>query len=193
MAIGIQQNLRNTLLIAMPQMSDPNFSGSVIYICEHNEDGAMGLVINRPLSISVDDLFQHINIPYSETADRSIKHVFLGGPVEIEHGFILHTYNQNELDERTSIAITDDIALTSSHNILLSIGAGTGPHLALISLGYTGWGAGQLEQELADNVWLNASADKAILFTTPFEQRLEQAAAGIGVDLTLLSHEAGHA
>ena len=192
MTTTTQSSLRNTLLIAMPQMDDPHFAGSVIYLCEHNEDGAMGLVINRPLNISVEDLFQQIKIPYKAPKKNPLNNIFLGGPVDIEHGFILHTYRE-ELDKRTSMAVTDDIALTSSRDILTKIGAGDGPHLALISLGYAGWGPGQLEKELAANVWLNGPVDKAILFTTPFEQRLERAAARIGIDLTLLSHEAGHA
>lgn len=186
-------SLRGTLLVAMPQMDDPNFTGSVIYLCEHNEDGSMGIVINRPLDISVEDLFERIGIPFQSENEQPMKSVFLGGPVDHDHGFILHTYVPGELDEKTSILVTDDIALTSSRDILTSIGAGEGPGLTLITLGYAGWGPGQLEQELAANVWLNSPADKAILFTTPFEQRLERAVAKIGIDLNMLSHEAGHA
>ncbi|WP_281645298.1 YqgE/AlgH family protein [Parendozoicomonas sp. Alg238-R29] len=185
-------SLQDTLLIAMPQMNDPHFTGAVIYLCEHNEEGSMGVVINRPLDISVEELFKKIDIDYLPDQEQRMKSVFLGGPVDTDHGFILHTYS-GELDESVSIPVTSDIALTSSRDILTSIGSGEGPHLALITLGYAGWGAGQLEQELASNLWLNSPADKAILFTTPFEQRLERAVAKIGIDLNMLSLEAGHA
>ncbi|MTI14972.1 YqgE/AlgH family protein [Sansalvadorimonas verongulae] len=177
----------------MPQMDDPNFTGAVIYLCEHNEEGSMGVVINKPLDLSIKMLFERIGIPYHPDEDPRMKNVFLGGPVDHDHGFILHTYVPDDLNEQTSIPVTSDIALTSSRDILTSIGAGEGPNLSLITLGYAGWGAGQLERELAANVWLNSPADKAILFTTPFEQRLERAVAKIGIDLNMISHEAGHA
>ncbi len=187
-----QGSLKNTLLIAMPRMDDPNFSGAVIYLCEHNEEGAMGLVINQPLSIPVDELFSAIEVPYEYTRSNTSQKVFLGGPVDQEHGFVLHTYS-GTLDEQVSMRITEDIALTSSKDIFVDIGKGEGPGLSLIALGYAGWGAGQLEEELAANVWLNSPVDKTILFTSPFEERLGLAAARIGVNLAMLSPEAGHA
>ncbi|CAM3483157.1 YqgE/AlgH family protein [Parendozoicomonas haliclonae] len=187
-----KSSLRNTLLIAMPQLEDENFSGSVIYICEHNEDGAMGLIINRPLSVPLHELFNKTGIAYQSQLDELSASILYGGPVDIEHGFILHTFT-GELDERASIPVTHDIALTSSRELLEDMGQGNGPQYALVSLGYAGWGPGQLEQELADNAWLNSPADKIILFQTPYEQRLERACTRIGVDLAMLSHEAGHA
>ena len=185
-------SLRNTLLIAMPQMDDPNFAESVIYLCDHGHDGAMGLVINRPLNVCVGDLLQQIGLTFSKGTPHYTDHVYLGGPVDMEHGFILHAHEEGS-PTPDALHITSELSLTSSQAMFDNIAAGEGPDNSLVALGYAGWGPGQLESELANNFWLNSPADKSILFSTPVEQRLNRAAARIGVDLTLLSHEAGHA
>ncbi|MCL6268453.1 YqgE/AlgH family protein [Sansalvadorimonas sp. 2012CJ34-2] len=185
-------SLRDTLLIAMPQMDDPNFAESVVYLCDHNSEGAMGLVINRPLNVCVGDLFKQIGLNFPDEAPHYQDHVFLGGPVDMEHGFVLHTHKEDS-PTANALHITPDLSLTSSQAIFDSIAAGEGPNNTLVALGYAGWGPGQLENELAQNIWLNSPADRSILFSTPIEHRLTRAAARIGVDLTLLSHEAGHA
>ena len=185
-------SLSNTLLIAMPQMDDPNFAGSVIYLCDHGSEGAMGLVINKPLDVCVGDLLQQIGLTFHKETPHYSDHVFLGGPVDMEHGFVLHIRSEHAM-VKDSLSVTSSIALTSSQAMFDNIAAGNGPEHALIALGYAGWGPGQLENELAHNFWLNSPADKNILFSTPAERRLSRAAARIGVDLSLLSHEAGHA
>ena len=185
-----QNSLRNTLLIAMPQMADPNFAGAVIYICEHNPEGTMGLVINHPLNMGMKELLDEIGID-GDDFDPT-EHIFLGGPVDIQHGFVLHTFSKQP-DPQTSLIITRDIALTSSREVLASIANGDEPRQRLVTLGYAGWGPGQLEHEIAENIWLNSPANKTILFSTPFDQRLGKAADTLGIDLALLSHEAGHA
>jgi len=182
-------DLTNHLLIAMPGMSDENFSHSVAYICEHNEKGVMGLVINRQMEISLGEIFDHMEITCTLEAVRK-RPVFLGGPVQMERGFVLHNPN-GEWD--SSMAITDQLGLTTSRDILQAMADGAGPPRSLIALGYAGWGEGQLEQEIKDNVWLSTPADQAILFDTPIEQRWQAAAGALGIDMNLLTSEAGHA
>ncbi len=187
-----KSSLRNTLLIAMPTMSDPYFSGSVIYLCGHDEAGAMGLIINQPLDVPLFDLFRQTGIACNAST-LHFDNILFGGPVDIERGFVLHTH-EGVLEDSSSILVSPDIALTSSHEILIAIGNNSGPATYLVALGYAGWGPGQLEKELVSNVWLNSPADKSILFSTPFDQRFAQACARIGVvDPALLSHETGHA
>lgn len=181
--------LTNHFLIAMPSLDDPNFYHSVTYICEHNEQGAMGIVINRPLDIELGDVLGHMNIQKKndETAQYPI---YLGGPVQPERGFILH----EPLGQWDSmLTVTESIGVTTSRDILLAISNGEGPKRALVALGYAGWGAGQLEQEMADNTWLSVPADSAIIFDTPVEQRWQMAAAQLGIDLNTLSDDIGHA
>lgn len=182
-------SLRNHFLIAMPQLADPHFSHTVTYICEHNAEGALGIVINRPLEISLGDVLQHMRIQPAEYVDTAAP-IYGGGPVQTERGFVLH----RPVGAWTStLAVTEDIALTTSRDILSAIGHGEGPKDFLLALGYAGWGAGQLEEEMAQNAWLSGPADPAILFELPVEERWGAAAALIGVDLTLLSSETGHA
>lgn len=181
--------LRNHFLIAMPQLADPNFSHTVTYICEHNEEGALGIVINRPMDVSLGDVLQHMKIQAGERVDTAAP-IYSGGPVQPERGFVLH---RPVGAWTSSLPITDDIALTTSRDIMTAIGHGEGPKQFLLALGYAGWGAGQLEQEMADNAWLSGPADPGILFELPVEERWGAAAALIGVDLTLLSSETGHA
>ncbi len=182
-------NLNNHFLIAMPQMGDPNFFHTVTYLCEHTDEGAMGLVINRPLDITLTDIFEQMSIT---TKDDEFDHipVFMGGPVEQERGFVLH---QPAGDWEASQKVTGQIAVTSSRDVLEAIAQHEGPEQFVIVLGYAGWGGGQLEQELADNAWLNGPAENDILFSTPVEQRWEAAAALLGIDLNLISTETGHA
>lgn len=184
-------SLRHQFLISMPQLADPNFSGTLTYLCEHNEQGAMGLVINRPTSLCLGDVLMHIDITISPGSSHFHDTVFAGGPVDIEHGFILHSRDNRHWN--ATMPVTDTLSLATSRDILQAIAEGEGPDMALIALGYAGWGAGQLEQEISQNTWLTCPADTDILFNTPIDQRLIKAAAKIGVNLDLLSHEAGHA
>ena len=184
-----QQHLTNQFLIAMPSLEDPNFFHSVTYICEHNDEGALGLIINRPLEIQLGEILEHINLKQATPESRQIP-VHLGGPVQRERGFVLHDPLG---DWEATLKVTDRIGITSSIDILAAIARNEGPERSLIALGYAGWGAGQLERELADNAWLSGPADPEILFSTPDEQRWKAAAALLGVDLNLLTEEAGHA
>lgn len=183
-------NLKHHFLIAMPTMADPNFAQSITYICEHNEDGAMGIVINRPLDLSVGEILSHLSIThYDETYDQVP--VFCGGPVQSERGFVLHRCEQYAWEN--SLEVEDNICLTSSQDILVAIANNEGPKDSLIALGYAGWSAGQLDQEFGQNAWLSVCADPSIIFSTPCEQRWQAAANLLGVDLSLLSHQVGHA
>jgi len=183
------QHLTNQFLIAMPGLEDPNFFHSVTYICEHNDQGALGLVINRPLDMQLGEILQHIKLQHSEPEARQIQ-VHLGGPVQQDRGFVL----REPLGEwEATLKVTDRIGITSSIDILQAIAKNEGPERSLITLGYAGWGAGQLEQEMAENAWLSGPADPDILFNSPDEERWKAAAASLGVDLDLLSGEAGHA
>jgi putative transcriptional regulator len=181
--------LVNQFLIAMPGLEDPNFFHSVTYICEHNAEGALGLVINRPLDMQLGEILQHIQIEKVEPEARQMP-IHLGGPVQQDRGFVLH----EPLGEwEATLKVTDRIGITSSLDILHAIARNEGPERSMIALGYAGWGAGQLEREIADNAWLSGPADPDIVFNTPDEERWKAAAASIGVDLDLLSGEAGHA
>ena len=181
--------LTNQFLIAMPGLEDPNFFHSVTYICEHNEEGALGLVINRPLKMQLGEILRHINLQYTEPEAMQIP-VHLGGPVQQDRGFVLH---EPLGDWNATLKVTDRIGITTSVDILEAIARNRGPERSLIALGYAGWGAGQLEREMAENAWLSGPADTDILFNTPDGQRWRAAAASLGVDLDLLSGQAGHA
>jgi putative transcriptional regulator len=183
------QYLTNHFLIAMPGLEDPNFYHSVTYICEHNAEGALGLVINRLLDMQLGDILQHMNVEHAELEARQMP-VHLGGPVQQDRGFVLH---EPLGDWEATLKVTDRIGITSSVDILHAVARNEGPEHALVTLGYAGWGAGQLEQEMADNAWLSGPADPEILFKTPDEDRWRAAAASLGVDLDLLSGDAGHA
>ena len=181
--------LRDHFLLAMPCLTEGIFSQSITYICEHGESGAMGIVINRPLDLSVGEIFEHLQI--SAGHDFSSEPVMAGGPVQMDHGFVLHRYCDKGWE--ASLNVTADITLTSSRDILRAIAIGEGPPEHLIALGYAGWGAGQLEQELADNSWLTLPGSSDVIFSTPSEQRLGAAAAKLGIDMNLISGQAGHA
>ena len=181
--------LRDHFLLAMPGLSEGIFSHSITYICEHGESGAMGIVINQPLDLSVEEIFEHLQITARQ--DFSTMPVMAGGPVQIDHGFVLH--RKWEKTWEASLKVTPEITLTTSRDILRAIANDKGPNDHLIALGYAGWAAGQLEQELADNSWLTMPANSDIIFSTPADQRLGAAAASLGIDMNLISGEAGHA
>jgi len=182
--------LTKHLLIAMPSLQDPNFSRTVTLICEHNKDGAMGIVINQPTSMSVEELIDHVKVESASAGAINTHPVFAGGPIQMDRGFILH--DSDRAWESTHI-IGNDLKLTTSEDILVDIGTGKGPKNSIVALGYAGWGAGQLEQELADNSWLTVPYEAKIVFDTPVEKRWEIAANKLGIDLHLISGEAGHA
>jgi putative transcriptional regulator len=181
--------LRDHFLLAMPNLSEGIFSQSITYICEHGESGAMGIVINQPLDLSVAEIFEHLQI--TTCRDFSKVPVLAGGPVQIDHGFVLHRNCPKTWE--ASLKVTPGITLTTSRDILRAIAQDSGPQEHLIALGYAGWSAGQLEQELAENSWLTLPADDDIIFSTPIDQRLRAAAALLGIDMNLISAEAGHA
>ncbi len=181
--------LTNHFLIAMPQLQDAHFFHSVTYICQHDAEGAMGVMINRPLEMQLADIFEQLNISSSD-AKFGKETVYSGGPVQPSHGFVLHRPGKNW---EGTMFISDEIALTASSDILNDIAHHNDPKERLIALGYAGWGAGQLEDELAQNAWLSVPADASIIFDLPFDQRWHAAASLLGVDISLLSDEVGHA
>ncbi len=183
-------SLKNRLLVAMPAVNDPNFSHSVTYICEHNDQGAMGITINRLLAdLSLGDVFDHMKISCSNPQIRQ-RPIYVGGPVAIERGFVLHSPHGGW---ESTLEVTEDIGLTTSRDILQAMAEGAGPSRAIIALGYSGWTAGQLEQELADNTWLTVDGTPALIFDTPMADRWRAAAQTLGVDMHLIAGEAGHA
>ena len=185
--------LTGHLLIAMPAMQDPNFVRTVTYICEHSDQGALGIVINRPLDMDLGTIFDQLSL---EAADPELARlpVLQGGPVHQERGFVLHEPAEaTGEDFDATLAVTDAIRVTTSQDILTAMARGRGPKRALVALGYAGWGAGQLESELVQNAWLSVPASPRIIFDTPFDQRWRESALLIGIDLNTISHQAGHA
>lgn len=176
----------------MPQLGDPNFQQTVTWLFEHNEDGAMGVVINRPIDLGIEELLEQLDIG-PMLGDAARHRVVYGGPVQANRGFVLHRSNDALPRWSHGVQFSLGVTLATSRDILEAIAAGTGPADTLIALGYAGWAPGQLEQEIAENAWLAAPADLDILFDIPFEQRWSAAAKRIGVDLSLISHGAGHA
>ena len=181
--------LTNQLLIAMPALRDPNFARGVTFLCQHGEDGAMGLMINRLSEYRLGDVLAQMNL-HSELPDVIDAPVLIGGPVQPERGFVLHTPTG---DWESSFRISEHISVTTSRDILVAIAAGAGPRHAVVTLGYSGWSPGQLEQELCSNHWLTAPAAEHVLFETPLEDRWEAAAGLVGVNLLQLTSYAGHA
>ncbi len=181
-------SLRNHFLIAMPGLQDPLFNQSLTYICDHTPDGAMGLLINRPMDIHLSDVFEQMDIVCR--ADTGHMPILAGGPVSTERGFVLH---ETGGQWQSTIEIGPDISLTASRDIVSALAEGTGPDKALFVLGYAGWGAGQLEEEMLQNSWLTIPADGDIIFNTPVEQRWVRAAQRLGVDINLITSVAGHA
>ena len=185
--------LTNQFLIAMPGMADDAFAGSVVYMCEHNEKGALGLMINKPISLTVGKLFEKVELQLPDD-DLAARPVFYGGPVQTERGFVLH----EPLDEQgghynATLAIPGGLEMTTSRDVLEALSHGAGPRKLLVTLGYSGWAAGQLEEEIGRNGWLTVDATPEIIFDTPAEQRYERALALLGIDPRMLSMEAGHA
>lgn len=182
-------NLTNQFLIAMPNLLDPNFYQTVTYICAHNEEGAMGIVINRPLDLALGEVLTQMDLVSSDTSIENIP-IYQGGPVQTNRGFVLH---QPDTEWNSSIKVCNEVKVTTSRDILQSIADGNGPAESLIALGYAGWGAGQLEQEIMDNAWLSGPADADIIFKAPCEKRWELSAGLLGVNIEHLSSDVGHA
>ena len=191
---GAAFNLTNQFLIAMPGMVDENFAGTVVYMCQHTEDGALGLVINKPIDIKLKSLFEKVEL--SLASDRSIgeQPVYFGGPVQTERGFVLHEKQSAAASPYSStLSIPGGLEMTTSKDVLEAMSSGGGPRRVLVTLGYSGWGAGQLEDELGRNGWLTVDADPAIIFDTPIEKRYDRAVSLLGIDPRMLSADAGHA
>ena len=183
-----KQYLSNHFLIAMPGMEGEDFSKSVTYLCQHDEEGALGIVINKPHTMTMNAIFQQLSITPVDPELANIP-LFMGGPVQPERGFVLHT-PVGSWD--STLTVNDEFALTSSKDILQAIGEGKGPEKWIVALGYAGWAAGQLEQEIQRNSWLPGQAEPHIIFDEPLAQRWELAAHRIGVDIALMSSDAGH-
>lgn len=182
--------LTNQFLIALPGMGDGNFSRTVTYICQHSEhEGAMGIVLNRPSELQLCDVFNHMDIQQQNTSIAG-QTVYIGGPVQEERGFVLHTPPANW---DSSMPVSEQISVTTSRDVLQAMAQGKGPEETFVALGYAGWGPGQLEQELHQDTWLSGPADADIIFKLPSDQRWEAAAAVLGVDLNLINTAAGHA
>ncbi len=181
-------SLKNHFLIAMPGLIDPGFYHSVTFVIEHNAEGTMGMVINQPLEVNLNALFQHLEIETSE-AFIGDKKIMAGGPVQVERGFIVHSPSG---DWESSLKMNNSIAVTTSKDILTAISKNKGPEHAEIILGYAGWAPGQLDQEILDNSWLSVPASSDILFHTPAHKRWKAAAQLIGIDISKLSLDSGH-
>lgn len=182
-------DLTGHFIIAMPTLLDENFNHTVTYICEHDENGTFGITINRITDITLDEIISQMEIDTDIKAPHN-QSVYMGGPVQQGRGFILHKPLGNW---GSTLKINDNMALTTSRDILEAIARDEGPKEAIIALGYAGWGAGQLEQELAANTWLSCPAEEQIIFNTPSSKRWQAAADLLGIDLQLLSSESGHA
>ncbi len=191
-------NLTHHFLIAMPGLEDAAFSKSVVYVCEHSERGALGLVINKPSDLSMTGLFEKVDLPLHRQ-DLVNSPVLQGGPVHTERGFVLHDAMLIDADTpsdesiyASTMTISGGLEMTTSKDVLEALSIGAGPKRVLISLGYSAWGEGQLESELAENSWLTVGADVEVIFDTPIEQRYERAMGLLGLQSWMLSSEAGH-
>ncbi len=191
-------NLTHHFLIAMPGLEDAAFAKSVVYLCEHSARGALGLVINKPSDILLRQLFDKVELPL-DREDLAATQVFQGGPVQTERGFVLHeaVFADGEAPSEpvyaSTMTIPGGLEMTTSKDVLEALSTGAGPRKLLVSLGYSAWGEGQLESELAENSWLTVEADPAVIFDTPVEQRYEKALSLLGLQSWMLSREAGHA
>jgi putative transcriptional regulator len=184
-----QSFLTGQFLIAMPAMGDPNFDHTVTFVCEHNEEGALGLVINRPTQMTIGEILEQMQL---EAADEGVaaRPVLQGGPVQVDRGFVIH---DSDASFASTLKVGDEIRVTTSRDILESMAKGTGPERAQVALGYAGWGAGQLDDEMAANAWLTVPARSDIIFEMPYERRWEAAARLLGIDIRAIGPEAGHA
>lgn len=191
-------NLTNHFLIAMPGMEDDTFAKSVVYVCEHNQRGALGLIINKPGEISLADLFRKVDLPL-QRQDIGMQPVFNGGPLQTERGFVLHEPVRVEgvpPDESlyaSTLTIPGGLEMTTSRDVLEALSSGGGPRRVLVTLGYSAWGEGQLESELAGNSWLTVDADSGLIFDSPVEQRYDLALKLLGLEAWMLAPHAGHA
>ncbi|MEO5700642.1 MAG: YqgE/AlgH family protein [Casimicrobiaceae bacterium] len=186
---GTPNNFTNHFLIAMPAMADPHFAHALTYICEHNDDGALGIVVNKPTDMTLSALFEQIEVPLADAVlGRAAVH--FGGPVQVDRGFVLHRPLGNW---QSTLAVSDDMGLTTSKDVLEALARGEGPTEVFVSLGYAGWGAGQLEQEILQNAWLTVEADPDLVFDVPTEERLPAAMQLLGIDFSRLSDDVGHA
>lgn len=181
--------LTNTFLVAMPTMTDANFAQTVTYIWEHNAEGALGIVINRPLQMKLADVFEQLKMPTPPGALGS-QPVLQGGPVQTDRGFVVHRAGTQWEHTRQ---VSANLQVTTSPDILAAMSRGQGPDTAIVALGYAGWGAGQLESELAQNAWLTVPCDERVLFDIPFAERWHAAGRLLGIDLTTISAQVGHA
>jgi putative transcriptional regulator len=195
-------NLTNHFLIAMPNMADPYFSRTLTYVCEHNDQGALGIVVNRPIDMTLQALFERLSLSMKDTA-RADAPIYFGGPVQTDRGFVLHEpagewqatlkVTSGKGGTRSTGGTGSTIGLTTSKDILEAVGRGEGPAKMLVSLGYAGWSAGQIEHELSQNAWLTVEAKDAILFDLPPDERLPAAMELLGLDYARLADQAGHA
>ena len=197
-------NLTHHFLIAMPGLRDEHFAQSVVYLCEHSQRGALGLIINKPSDINLQGLFDKVDLPLGR-ADLSNTPVLQGGPVQTERGFVLHEQVLRSPQGETpaegagdpvyasTMAIPGGLEMTTSKDVLEALSTGAGPRKVLVTLGYSAWGEGQLESEIAENAWLTVGADAAVIFDTPIEQRYQRALKLLGLEAWMLSPQAGHA
>ncbi len=191
-AVSASFNLANHFLIAMPSMQDPVFGGTVVYICEHNDNGVLGVVINKPTDMTMEVLFDRIDLKLSDSLAPGVVNepIMFGGPVQDDRGFVLHTPGTRY---SSSLTVTDQVAFTTSIDVLEAVAAGDGPPRMLVSIGYSGWSPGQLEDEIGRNGWLTVGADPHVLFDLPVEERYTAAIKLLGIDPNMLALEAGHA
>ena len=185
-------NLANHFLIAMPSIQDPIFGGTVVYICEHNEKGVLGVVINKPTDMTMEVLFDRVDLKLAPGLRSSVvdQPIMFGGPVQDDRGFVLHSPGGRF---SSSLTVTDDVAFTTSIDVLEAVASGAGPARMLVSIGYAGWSPGQLEEEISRNGWLTVGADARVLFDLPIEERYTAAIKLLGIDPLMLATEAGHA
>ncbi|MPM58192.1 hypothetical protein SDC9_105022 [bioreactor metagenome] len=197
----VPMNLTNHFLIAMPGMEDSSFARSVVYLCEHTEKGALGLVINKPSEINLQSLLAKVDLSLGRD-DLTDEPVFQGGPVQMERGFVLHDPMRASVDDdaetsesayASTMQIPGGLEMTTSKDVLEALSTGAGPRRVLVTLGYSAWGEGQLESELAENAWITVDADSAIIFDTPVEERYDRALSLLGLQSWMLTHQAGHA
>ena len=191
-------NLTHHFLIAMPGVEDASFSRSVVYLCEHSERGALGLIINKPTPISLEGLFEKVDLSLGRE-DLTLQPVFQGGPVQTDRGFVLHEAmrgpqeSEDESPYASTMTIPGGLEMTTSKDVLEALAHGAGPRRVLVTLGYSAWGEGQLESELAENSWLTVGADVSVIFETPVQERYDRALGLLGLQSWMLSPEAGHA
>ena len=182
-------NLTHHFLIAMPNMVDPNFAKTLTFICEHNDQGALGVVVNRPIEMNLHALLEQISLPPATDAFKTVP-VHFGGPVQVDRGFVLH---MPVGQWQSTLAVGSEIGLTTSKDILQAVARGEGPNHLLVTLGYAGWAPGQLENELSQNAWLTVSAKPEVIYDLPAEERLPAAKQLLGIDFARLAEQPGHA